>query len=154
VRSQISIARETNAKVTAIELSSDAVEFARANIKTIEADIELLEGDFMEHLGNLPKFDLIISNPPYIPDSLVPVDQEVRDYDPALALYGGEDGLDVVRDLVSSTKLVLRDGGLLVLEHADGQSDAICQLLLENNWRRVQVHPDSTGRLRAVSATR
>jgi len=150
----ISIAKETHAKVTAIELSSYAAEFARANIKALEADVELLEGDFMEHIGNLPQFDLIISNPPYIPASMVPVDLEVRDYDPALALYGGEDGLDVVRDLVASTKLILREGGLLVLEHADGQSDSICELLLENNWRSVQVHPDPTGRLRAVSATR
>jgi release factor glutamine methyltransferase len=150
----ISIAKETHAKVTAIELSSDAAEFARANIEALKVDVELLEGDFMEHIGNLPQFDLIISNPPYIPASMVPVDLEVRDYDPALALYGGEDGLDVVRDLAASTKLILREGGLLVLEHADGQSDSICELLLENNWRSVQVHPDPTGRLRAVSATR
>jgi release factor glutamine methyltransferase len=150
----ISIAKETHARVTAIELSSDAAEFARANIEALKVDVELLEGDFMELIGNLPQFDLIISNPPYIPASMIPVDLEVRDYDPALALYGGEDGLDVVRDLAASTKLVLREGGLLVLEHADGQSDSICELLLENNWRSVQVHPDPTGRLRAVSATR
>jgi release factor glutamine methyltransferase len=150
----ISIAKETHAKVTAIELSSAAAEFARANIEALKVDVELLEGDFMELIGNLPQFDLIISNPPYIPASMIPVDLEVRDYDPALALYGGEDGLDVVRDLAASTKLVLREGGLLVLEHADGQSDSICELLLENNWRSVQVHPDPTGRLRAVSATR
>jgi release factor glutamine methyltransferase len=150
----ISIAKETHARVTAIELSSAAAEFARANIEALNVDVELLEGDFMEHIGNLPQFDLIISNPPYIPASMVPVDLEVRDYDPALALYGGEDGLDVVRDLAASTKLILREGGLLVLEHADGQSDSICELLLENNWRSVQVHPDPTGRLRAVSATR
>jgi release factor glutamine methyltransferase len=150
----ISIAKETHAKVTAIELSSDAAEFARANIEALKVDVELLEGDFMELIGHLAQFDLIISNPPYIPASMVPVDLEVRDYDPALALYGGEDGLDVVRDLAASTKLILREGGLLVLEHADGQSDSICELLLENNWRSVQVHPDPTGRLRAVSATR
>jgi release factor glutamine methyltransferase len=150
----ISIAKETHAKVTAIELSSAATEFARANIEALNVDVELLEGDFMELIGNLPQFDLIISNPPYIPASMVPVDLEVRDHDPALALYGGEDGLDVVRDLAASTKLILREGGLLVLEHADGQSDSICELLLENNWRSVQVHPDPTGRLRAVSATR
>jgi release factor glutamine methyltransferase len=150
----ISIAKETHARVTAIELSSAAAEFARANIEALKVDVELLEGDFMELIGNLPQFDLIISNPPYIPASMVPVDLEVRDYDPALALYGGEDGLDVVRDLAASTKLILREGGLLVLEHADGQSDSICELLLENNWRSVQVHPDPTGRLRAVSATR
>ena len=149
----ISIAKETNAKVTAIELSEAAAEFARANISALGANVDLLEGDFMELMGNLPQFDLIISNPPYIPNSMVPLDQEVRDYDPALALYGGEDGLDIVRDLVATTKLILREGGLLVLEHADGQSDSICELLLENNWRRIQVHPDSTGRLRAVSAT-
>ena len=149
----ISIAKETHAKVTAIELSGAAAEFARANISALEANVDLLEGDFMELIGNLPQFDLIISNPPYIPDSMVPLYQEVRDYDPALALYGGEDGLDIVRDLVATTKLILREGGLLVLEHADGQSDSICELLLENNWRRIQVHPDSTGRLRAVSAT-
>jgi release factor glutamine methyltransferase len=150
----ISIAKETHAKVTAIELSSAAAEFARANIEALKVDVELLEGDFMELIGHLAQFDLIISNPPYIPASMVPVDLEVRDYDPALALYGGEDGLDVVRDLAASTKLILREGGLLVLEHADGQSDSICELLLENNWRSVQVHPDPTGRLRAVSATR
>jgi len=149
----ISIAKETNAKVTAIEFSEAAAEFARANISALGANVDLLEGDFMELMGNLPQFDLIISNPPYIPNSMVPLDQEVRDYDPALALYGGEDGLDIVRDLVATTKLILREGGLLVLEHADGQSDSICELLLENNWRRIQVHPDSTGRLRAVSAT-
>jgi release factor glutamine methyltransferase len=150
----ISIAKETHAKVTAIELSSAAAEFARANIEALKVDVELLEGDFMELIGHLAQFDLIISNPPYIPASMIPVDLEVRDYDPALALYGGEDGLDVVRDLAASTKLILREGGLLVLEHADGQSDSICELLLENNWRSVQVHPDPTGRLRAVSATR
>ena len=150
----ISIAKETHARVTAIELSRDAAEFARANIEALKVDVELLEGDFMELIGNLPQFDLIISNPPYIPASMVPVDLEVRDYDLALALYGGEDGLDVVRVLAASTKLILREGGLLVLEHADGQSDSICELLLENNWRSVQVHPDPTGRLRAVSATR
>jgi len=149
----ISIAKETHAKVTAIELSGAAAEFARANISALEANVDLLEGDFMDLIGNLPQFDLIISNPPYIPNTMVPLDQEVRDYDPALALYGGEDGLDIVRDLVASTKLILREGGLLVLEHADGQSDSICELLLENNWRRIQVHPDPTGRLRAVSAT-
>jgi len=99
-------------------------------------------------------FDLVISNPPYIPDGLVPHDVEVKDHDPALALYGGADGLDVIRDLVVVCRMLVRDGGLLVLEHADGQSDQVCQLLLENNWRSVQVHPDPTGRLRAVSATR
>lgn len=150
----ISLAKETNAQVTAIELSELAAEFASRNIEANAASVELLTGDFMELAGGLGEFDLVISNPPYIPESMTPIDIEVRDHDPELALYGGVDGLDVVRDLVSVCKLLVRPGGLLVLEHADGQSDEICELLLLNNWRRIQVHPDPTGRLRAVSATR
>lgn len=150
----ISLAKETNAQVTAIELSELAADFASKNIEANAASVELLTGDFMELAGGLGEFDLVISNPPYIPESMTPIDIEVRDHDPELALYGGIDGLDVVRDLVSVCKLLVRPGGLLVLEHADGQSDEICELLLLNNWRRIQVHPDPTGRLRAVSATR
>ncbi len=150
----IAMAIETNASVTALEVSEEAAAFASANIASLSADVKLIVGDFLEKLGSLPEFDLVISNPPYIPNGLVPIDPEVRDHDPAIALYGGEDGLDVIRDLASGVKVVLRDGGLFVLEHADGQSDSICELLLENNWRSVQVHPDPTGRLRAVSAIR
>jgi len=150
----ISIAKETNAQVTAIELSESAAGYVKRNIENLNAPVKLLVGDFMELAGSLGVFDLVISNPPYIPDGLVPHDVEVKDHDPALALYGGADGLDVIRDLVVVCRVLVRDGGLLVLEHADGQSDQVCQLLLENNWRSVQVHPDPTGRLRAVSATR
>ena len=150
----IALATETNASVTAIEISDKAAGFASANIASSNADVTLIVDDFLETLGSLPEFDLVISNPPYIPNGLLPIDPEVRDHDPALALYGGEDGLDVIRDLASGVKLVLRDGGLFVLEHADGQSDAIRELLLEQDWRSVQVHPDPTGRLRAVSAIR
>ncbi|MDG2496587.1 MAG: peptide chain release factor N(5)-glutamine methyltransferase [Aquiluna sp.] len=150
----IAIAAETNTVVTAIEISKEAAVFTAENISNLNANVTLIVADFLEVIGALPEFDLVISNPPYIPNDMVPIDPEVRDHDPALALYGGEDGLDIIRDLATGVKLVLRDGGLFVLEHADGQSDAICELLLENNWRSIQVHPDPTGRLRAVSATR
>ncbi len=150
----LAIATETNAIVTAIEISEEAAAFAAENFANLNANITLIIGDFLESLEDLPTFDLVISNPPYIPNNMVPIDPEVRDHDPGLALYGGEDGLDVIRDLASGVKLALREGGLFVLEHADGQSDVICELLLENNWRSVQVHPDPTGRLRAVSASR
>ena len=150
----ISLAKETNARVTAIELSEDAAIYASRNIEALDAHVKLLIGDFMELVGDLGEFDLVISNPPYIPEQMTPIDVEVREHDPELALYGGSDGLDVIRDLAVVCKMLVRPGGLFVLEHADGQSDEICELLLENNWRRVQVHPDPTGKLRAVSATR
>ena len=96
----------------------------------------------------------MISNPPYIPSNAVPIDPEVRDYDPELALYSGEDGLNAIRELAACAQIPLRKGGLLVIEHADGQSDEVRELLLFEGWRSVSVHPDNTGRLRAVSALR
>jgi release factor glutamine methyltransferase len=150
----ISLAKETNAEVYAIELSASAVDYARANIEGNEVEVKLFEGEFELLLPTLRDLDLIISNPPYIPISAVPQDPEVRDFDPELALYSGEDGLDAIRALIDLALLSLRPGGMLVLEHADGQSDLVRELLLEAGYGAVSVHPDPTGRLRAVSAIR
>ncbi len=150
----ISLAKETNAEVYAIELSASAVDYARANIEGNEVEVKLFEGEFELLLPTLRDLDLIISNPPYIPISAVPQDPEVRDFDPELALYSGEDGLDAIRALIELALLSLRPGGMLVLEHADGQSDLVRELLLEAGYGAVSVHPDPTGRLRAVSAIR
>lgn len=150
----ISLAKETNAEVYAIELSASAVDYAKANIEANAVDVKLLEGEFEMLLPTLRDLELIISNPPYIPISAVPQDPEVRDFDPELALYSGEDGLDAIRALIELALLSLRPGGMLVLEHADGQSDLVRELLLEAGYGAVSVHPDPTGRLRAVSAIR
>ncbi len=150
----ISLAKETNAEVYAIELSASAVDYAKANIEANAVDVKLLEGEFEMLLPTLRELDLIISNPPYIPVSAVPQDPEVRDFDPELALYSGEDGLDAIRALIELAPLSLRIGGMLVLEHADGQSDLVRELLLEAGYGAVSVHPDPTGRLRAASAIR
>ncbi len=150
----ISLAKETNAEVYAIELSASAVDYAKANIEANAVDVKLLEGEFELLLPTHRDLDLIISNPPYIPVSAVPQDPEVRDFDPELALYSGEDGLDAIRALIELALLSLRPGGMLVLEHADGQSDLVRELLLEAGYGAVSVHPDPTGRLRAVSAIR
>ncbi len=150
----ISLAKETNAEVYAIELSASAVDYAKANIEANAVDVKLLEGEFELLLPTHRDLDLIISNPPYIPVSAVPQDPEVRDFDPELALYSGEDGLDAIRALIDLALLSLRPGGMLVLEHADGQSDLVRELLLEAGYGAVSVHPDPTGRLRAVSAIR
>ena len=149
----ISIATEANLQVDAIELSDDAARFTLQNIDSSRASVNLLVGDFREIPLEFASYDLVISNPPYIPLSAIPLDPEVRDFDPELALYGGEDGLDLIREIIEHARLLLREGGMLVLEHADGQSDMVCELLLAN-WQTVRAHPDSTGRLRAVSAVR
>ena len=150
----IALALETGASITAIETSLDAAEYARSNISDLAPQVNLVVGDFVSELPRLSGLDLVISNPPYIPASAVPIDPEVRDHDPQIALYSGEDGLDAIRELAVFAQIPLRSGGLLVLEHADGQSDEVRELLLSEGWRAVSAHPDNTGRLRAVSALR
>jgi release factor glutamine methyltransferase len=151
----LALKTETDARVIAVELSADAAAFARQNFDRYGADIELRVGDFREVTGDLTgSLDLLISNPPYIPNDAIPRDPEVRDFDPELALYSGEDGLDLIRDLAIFGRLLVRPGGAMVLEHADGQSDAVVELLLSAGWSAVTAHPDATERLRAVSAIR
>jgi release factor glutamine methyltransferase len=142
-------------KVYAIELSDEAHAFAARNIAANAPEVELRLGAMQEVVGDLVgQLDVVISNPPYIPDSAVPIDPEVRDFDPELALYGGEDGLDVIRDISGIAAALLRPGGLLVLEHADGQSEAIRELLLESGWQNVSAFEDATFRYRTITALR
>jgi release factor glutamine methyltransferase len=149
------LATETEARVIAIELSPAAAEYAAKNFAELAAVVELRVGDFRDHSSDLfGQLDVLISNPPYIPETAVPIDTEVRDYDPDLALYSGPDGLDLIRELAVFGLLLLKPGGKLVLEHADGQSDAVVELLLSAGWSNVLPHPDATGRLRAVTANR
>lgn len=97
---------------------------------------------------------VVISNPPYIPADAIPRDPEVRLFDPAHALYGGLDGLDVVR-LVSITALrLLRPGGVLVIEHGERQGAEIRALLDADGWRATATHRDFTTRDRATTALR
>jgi release factor glutamine methyltransferase len=150
----ISLALETSAEVVAIEVSSDAAKYARENIQRLTPHVQLIVGSFEQSLLNLTELDLIISNPPYIPRAAVPIEPEVYKFDPEVALYSGEDGLDSIREIVAISTFALRPEGMLVLEHADGQSDQVCELLLEQGFTSVTAHPDPTGRLRAVSGIR
>jgi release factor glutamine methyltransferase len=142
-------------KVYAVELSQAAFDYAAKNIEANAAAVELRLGAMQEVVSDLVgELDVVISNPPYIPDSAIPIDPEVRNFDPELALYGGEDGLDVVRDISGIAAALLRAGGLLVLEHADGQSDAIRELLLNDGWLSVSAFQDATMRYRTITAIR
>jgi len=142
-------------KVYAVELSQAAFDYAAKNIEANAAAVELRLGAMQEVVSDLVGgLDVVISNPPYIPDSAIPIDPEVRNFDPELALYGGEDGLDVIRDISGIAAALLRAGGLLVLEHADGQSDAIRELLLNDGWLSVSAFQDATMRYRTITAIR
>ena len=142
-----------DAEIVAIEASTDAMPYLRQNFSELAPRILLREGVFPDAAFDLVgKVDLLVSNPPYIPQSAIPLEPEVYLHDPELALYSGEDGLDVIRDLVTIGFDLIVPGGSIAIEHADSQSDAIVELLLAQGYNEVVAHKDLTGRFRLVSA--
>jgi release factor glutamine methyltransferase len=141
-----------HARVFAAELSPDAYEWASRNAAGVE-NLTLVNVDLADAF---PELDgtaaVVISNPPYVPDDAIPRDPEVRLFDPSLALYGGPDGLDVVRVLSRRALALLRPGGLLVIEHGELQGADIRALLTTDGWRAAATHPDLTRRDRATTA--
>jgi release factor glutamine methyltransferase len=152
----LSIAHEVpHSKVYAVELSEDALKYTRANFDRYAPEAILVQGDLADAFPELNGLvDVLVSNPPYIPDAMIPIYPEVHLHDPALALYGGDDGLDLVRKVEATAKRLLREGGALVIEHADMQGDAIRELILSLGWRQARTHKDLSGRDRATSAIR
>jgi len=143
-----------NSKIFAVEKSDDAISFTRKNFANCAPDNSvLIHGDLVGAFGELDgTVSVVASNPPYIPLAAVPRDIEVRLHDPELALYGGDDGMQVMHQVSATAKRLLHTGGTLVVEHADSQSQQVSQLLLADGWRQVRAHKDLTGRDRAVTA--
>ena len=143
------------AKVHAVELSEQALEYTRANFSRHAPNADLRQGDLVDAFPDLNGLvDVVISNPPYIPDEMVPIYPEVHLHDPKLALYGGADGLDIVRSVEATARRLLKPGGYLFIEHADMQGEAVRAILLAKGWQQVQTHQDLAGRDRLVSAVR
>ncbi|MFN8077154.1 MAG: peptide chain release factor N(5)-glutamine methyltransferase [Kineosporiaceae bacterium] len=151
-----------DARVVAVELDPPAVEWARRNIAATAAGarVELRVGDVRRCeqvlLADLAgDVDVVVSNPPYIPPNATPVDPEVRDHDPVLALYGGgDDGLEVPAAVVAAAAVLLTAGGRLVMEHADVQASAARALTVRGPWEDVHTREDLTGRPRMLLAHR
>ena len=143
-----------HARVFAAELSEDAHAWASRNVAGVD-NLTLVLSDLGDAFPELDgTVSVVISNPPYVPDAAVPRDPEVRLFDPALALYGGEDGLDVVRVLSTRALRLLRPGGLLVIEHGELQGESIRDILTAGGWRAAATHRDLTLRDRATTAHR
>jgi release factor glutamine methyltransferase len=145
----------TRARVYAVELSAEAAIWTRRNIESTGAPVTLVEGDLATSFPELDgTVSVVVSNPPYIPLGMIPRDPEVRLHDPELALYGGADGLDVVRTLSQRALRLLVPGGTLVIEHGEEQGPAIRELLTLDGWRGAATHLDLTRRDRATTAIR
>lgn len=152
------------AQVHAVELDAEAHAWAARNVAASSARerVHLVRGDARTALTDLDGLvDVVVSNPPYVPPDAVPVDPEVRDHDPAVALYGlGSDGLTVPRGVAVAAARLLRPGGLVVMEHAEVQAAAARALVLAVRagdapaFADVHTAQDLTGRDRMVVARR
>jgi len=143
-------------RVFAAENSVEAYVWTQENFARYGAGNATLA--FIDLERAFPELDgqvsVVASNPPYVPDAAIPRDPEVRLFDPPAALYGGADGLEVVR-VVSRTGLRLaHPGGVIVIEHGEWQGEAIRELLTADGWRAASTHPDLTMRDRATTAIR
>ena len=145
-----------HARVFAVENSPEAFPWTRRNVEETGApNLALVFGDLATAFDALAgRAAVVISNPPYVPAGELPRDPEVRLHDPEAALYGGADGLDVVRVLSRRAAELLHPGGLLVIEHAENQSAAVAGLLGDDGWRAIAHHRDLTSRDRATTAVR
>lgn len=171
-------------RVHAVELDKDAHAWAERNVDALSAEVakaragtnagaeagtsperivRLVKGDARTALYGIDGLaDVVVSNPPYVPSDAVPVDPEVAEHDPAVALYGlGPDGLEVPRGITDAAARLLRPGGLYVMEHAEVQAEAARDMVAaarDADGRPVfgepETHKDLTGRHRMVVARR
>ncbi|MDT8336835.1 MAG: peptide chain release factor N(5)-glutamine methyltransferase [Candidatus Izemoplasmatales bacterium] len=112
----ISLAKEEkNMSLTATDISLEALELAKENARNLDAAVEFLQGDMLEPLLN-KKFDIIVSNPPYIPNS-EEVDPLIYENEPHIALFGGEDGLDFYRTILKDAHKIIKDKAFIAFEH-------------------------------------
>ena len=142
--------RFPGAQVTAADISADALDVARQNIADTGARVTLRQGDLFAAAAG-ERFDIIVSNPPYITaEEMAALQPEVR-REPSLALYGGLDGLDFYRRIAREAPDYLSPGGWLLLEIGSAQAEAVSALLAER-FEALAVYPDMQGLPRAVAA--
>jgi release factor glutamine methyltransferase len=147
------------ATVHAVERDPDAVEWARRNaalrVEAGDPEVQVHLASVEDALLDLPgAFDLVASNPPYVAlhETHIP-DPEVLDHDPEIALFAGDDGLDVIRLVEQAARRLLKPGGLVVVEHSDRQGESAPAVFTEaGGWSEVADHRDLLGRDRFVTA--
>lgn len=151
-----SVAQEVpDALVFAVELSDLAFAWAERNLAPF--GVTLVRADYAEALTeHNGTFDVVVSNPPYIPTEAVPREPEVAEHDPDMALYGGStDGLRLPLAAAAAAARLLKPGGYFVMEHAEVQAAALAAILgADPSWTTVLTHQDLSGRDRATSAKR
>ena len=140
-----------DAAVTASDISEEALHLARENSRENSCEIDFVQSDLFERIDPEKRFDVILSNPPYITEreyeTLMP---EVKDHEPSLALLAGEDGLSIYRRLIKDAYPWLKPSGSLLVEIGCAQADAVSKLFKEAGFQGVFVVPDLAGLDRVV----
>jgi len=144
-------AQSDKARVIAVEKSEAAIEWLKRNIAKNEVDVRVIQGDVSDSLVDV-KCDVVMANPPYVPNQEV-LPAEVVDFEPHMALFGGDDGLELPRIFIAVAARLLKSGGLLVLEHGEEQSDALVAAMADD-FLEVIAHHDLNDRPRWISAIR
>ena len=139
------------------ELSEGAIRTCKQNVRrnNLNARVTCLSVNAMENPSSaLWDFDVIVSNPPYIPTADIEgLDVSVKDYEPHMALDGGEDGLDFYRAIASKWKTALRLGGTLIFEVGIDQAPAVEDILAQNGYEDIKTTADTRGIWRVVEGT-
>ncbi len=148
--------RVKDAKVTLADISPKALAVAKENValNKLSGRVRCVSADALKPaFPFLGKYDMIVSNPPYITaEEMKELPKSVADYEPHLALYGGEDGLDFYRSIAKNFAPALKPGGYLAFEFGDTQADAVCGILVENGYTILERARDYNDRERAVLA--
>lgn len=147
----ITMALETGARVVGTDISVTALSVAVANGHRLHANIDWIACDLASAVDG--RFDLVVSNPPYIAArDKSALQREVRDYEPEIALYGGDDGLEIYRRLIPEAGRLLAPGGWLVMEIGYALGDAVSDMLVA--WKEVEIRNDLAGLPRVILARR
>lgn len=148
--------RVKDARVTLADISREALAVAKRNViaQKLSGKVSCIQVDALkEPPAFLGKFDMIVSNPPYVTTwEMQQLDSSVKDYEPHLALWGGEDGLNFYRSIAEHFKTCLKPGGFVCLEFGMGQGDAVCEILTRNGFQILERVCDYNQRERAVLA--
>lgn len=139
--------------VDALDVSADALEVAKENAERLNVDVTFCQSDLFEAIEN--KYDVIVSNPPYIPDTVIKtLEPEVRDYEPYIALYGPENGLYFYKRISKKAKEYLNPGGRIYYEIGCEQADDVVCILENYGYDKIEVIKDLAGKNRVVKAVR
>ena len=139
-------------KVYAADISDKALAVAKHNAKLNNADIIFLQSDLYENFPKEIRFDIIVSNPPYIStDEIARIEKQVRDFEPKLALDGGRDGLDFYKKIINLSKKFLNNKGRLYLEIGYDQSKDVVDLAKKEGYDNIVIIKDLSGRDRGIS---